>query len=222
MTRHHDLVYLGTLLDVARRALSTAERVTKNQFDCDEMIHHALTYLVRATGESAAKVPARVREAHPEIDWAAVEDLRNVVDEELRTDYERVWFAVQEDLPLLAQKLSRFTPDDPPETEYPASSGNVHLNIPREQLAEFCTKWHVRRLAFFGSVVRDDFGPESDIDVLVEFAEGKTPGLEFFGGMPEDFSRIAGGRKVDLVTFNSINRWMRAHILAEAVTIWDA
>jgi uncharacterized protein len=221
MSRHRDLVYLGTLLDVARRASATAATVTKEEFDREDRVHFALAYLVRAAAKSAAKVPAHVREEHPEIDWIGLEDLWNVLDEELKTDFERVWHAAREKLPVLVRQLSRFTPNDPADVQPTASSSRLVLEIPHEELAEFCTKWHVRRLAFFGSVVRNDFGPESDVDVLVEFTEGKTPGLEFYGAMPDDFSRIVGGRKVDLVTFNSINRWMRGHVLAEAVTVWD-
>ena len=91
------------------------------------------------------------------------------------------------------------------------------IPIPHEEIAEFCRKWGIRRLAFFGSVVRDDFGPESDVDVLVEF-KGRTPGLKFFWDMPNELSQILGGRQVDVGTFDSINRWIRADVLSEAVT----
>jgi predicted nucleotidyltransferase len=58
----------------------------------------------------------------------------------------------------------------------------VHAEIQtsREQIAEFCRRHHIRRLSFFGSILRDDFGPDSDVDVLVEFELGHTPGLAFF------------------------------------------
>lgn len=66
---------------------------------------------------------------------------------------------------------------------------------PREQIAEFCRRHHIRRLAFFGSVLRDDFTPDSDVDVLVEFELGKTPGFAFVG-MEEELSQIPGRRVV--------------------------
>lgn len=91
------------------------------------------------------------------------------------------------------------------------------IPIPHEEIAAFCRKWGIRKLSFFGSVVRDDFGPDSDVDVLVEFREGKTPGWEFFGTLPNELSTIFGGRKVDLLTFDSINRWIRRDVLEEAV-----
>jgi predicted nucleotidyltransferase len=90
------------------------------------------------------------------------------------------------------------------------------IPIPHEEIAEFCRKWGIRRLAFFGSVVRDDFGPESDVDVLVEFKD-RTPGMKFFWEMPNELSQILGGRAVDVGTFDSISRWIRADVLSEAI-----
>ncbi len=78
----------------------------------------------------------------------------------------------------------------------------IKIRVPRKKLAEFCRRNHIRKLAFFGSVLRDDFGPDSDVDVLVEFEPGKTPGLAFFG-MAEDLEQIFG-RNVDLLTFNGV------------------
>lgn len=91
------------------------------------------------------------------------------------------------------------------------------IPIPHEEVAEFCRKWGIRRLAFFGSVVRDDFGPESDVDVLVEFRKDADVGWEFFGTMPEELSAILGGRGIDLGTFDTLNRWIRRDVLSEAV-----
>lgn len=88
------------------------------------------------------------------------------------------------------------------------------VRVSREQIAAFCGKHHIRRLAFFGSVLRDDFSPTSDIDVLVEFEPGHTPGLDFFG-METELSAILG-RKVDLHTRGSLSRYFREQALAES------
>lgn len=72
------------------------------------------------------------------------------------------------------------------------------VDFDKARLAEFCQRHHIRRLALFGSVLRDDFTPESDIDVLVEFEPGHTPGLAFFA-MEDELSDLLG-RKVDLNT----------------------
>ena len=91
------------------------------------------------------------------------------------------------------------------------------IPIPHEQIADFCRKWGIRKLSFFGSVVRDDFGPESDVDVLVEFKPDRTPSWEFFWDMPNELSRILGGRRVDLLTEPSISRWIKREVMAETV-----
>jgi uncharacterized protein len=88
------------------------------------------------------------------------------------------------------------------------------INIPRNEIAGFCRKYHIRRLSLFGSVVRDDFGPESDVDVLVEFEPGHTPGLDFFT-IEAELSGIVG-RKVDLNTRSWLSKYIRDQALAEA------
>jgi predicted nucleotidyltransferase len=88
------------------------------------------------------------------------------------------------------------------------------IKVPREKLEAFCKKNRIKRLAFFGSVLRDDFGPKSDVDVLVEFERGKTPGLAFFD-MQTELSKILG-RKVDLNTPGFISKYFRDEILSEA------
>jgi hypothetical protein len=90
----------------------------------------------------------------------------------------------------------------------------LKIRVPRKKLAEFCRRNHIRKLAFFGSVLRDDFGPESDVDVLVEFEPEKTPGFAFFG-MQEELSAILG-RKVDLNTPGFISKYFRDQIIREA------
>jgi uncharacterized protein len=87
------------------------------------------------------------------------------------------------------------------------------------QIKTFCQNHHIRRLSFFGSVVRDDFGPQSDIDVLVEFAAGYTPGYDFFL-MEAELSKLLG-RKVDLQTLNFLNPEIRPAVLSEAVRAYE-
>ena len=78
-----------------------------------------------------------------------------------------------------------------------------NITIPPEELAQFCQRNYVRRLALFGSILRDDFTPDSDVDVLVEFEPGHTPWLAFFG-MEYELSETLG-RKVDLNTPGFLN-----------------
>lgn len=88
------------------------------------------------------------------------------------------------------------------------------IPVNRAKIAEFCRKHHIRRLAFFGSVLRDDFRPDSDVDVLVEFEPEYVPGLAFFA-MEDELSEILG-RKVDLNTPNFLSPYFRAQVEAEA------
>jgi predicted nucleotidyltransferase len=79
---------------------------------------------------------------------------------------------------------------------------------------------HIRRLAFFGSVTRDDFGPGSDVDVLVEFAPGKTPGLAFFR-MQDELSELLG-RRANLNTVGFLGPYSREQVIHESVPVYDA
>jgi len=90
-----------------------------------------------------------------------------------------------------------------------------NICVPKSQIADFCRKHHIRKLSFFGSVLRDDFGPDSDIDVLVEFEPDHIPGLAFFG-MQDELSEILD-RVVDLHTPGFLSKYFRTKVLEEAV-----
>jgi predicted nucleotidyltransferase len=86
--------------------------------------------------------------------------------------------------------------------------------ISKEKIAEFCRKHYIRKLALFGSVLREDFRSESDVDVLVEFEPGHAPGLAFFS-MEEELSEIVG-HKVELHTPQFLSRYFRNRVMADA------
>jgi predicted nucleotidyltransferase len=88
------------------------------------------------------------------------------------------------------------------------------LEISKDKLADFCRRNHIRWMAFFGSVLREDFGPDSDIDVLVEFEPGHVPGLALIR-MQDELSELLAGRKVDLVTPKFLHPRIRDQVLAE-------
>jgi predicted nucleotidyltransferase len=94
------------------------------------------------------------------------------------------------------------------------------IDIPYEALAEFCRTNHIRKLSLFGSVIRDDFTSESDIDVLVEFEEGRTPGFRYFG-IQEELGMLLG-RRVDLLTPAGLSKYFRNKVLEQAEGIYDA
>ena len=70
------------------------------------------------------------------------------------------------------------------------------IEIPQKQIEAFCRKHHIRKLSLFGSVLREDFGPESDVDVLVEFDPGQVVGLLRLAGMEIELSGILKGRLI--------------------------
>ncbi len=95
------------------------------------------------------------------------------------------------------------------------------IEMPREQLAEFCRRNHIRNLSLFGSILRDDFGPNSDVDILAEFEPGQALGLFGIARMEIELSDMVG-RKVDLRTPEDLSRYFRHEVLAEAATVYDA
>jgi len=94
------------------------------------------------------------------------------------------------------------------------------LEFSREEIADFCKRHHIRKLALFGSILRDDFQPDSDIDVLVEFESGQTPGFAFIR-IQDELSDLFGGYHVDLVTPKFLNHRIRNRVLAEAEVLYE-
>lgn len=91
-----------------------------------------------------------------------------------------------------------------------------NIALPKDRLDEFCRRNHIAKLSLFGSVLREDFKPDSDVDVLVEFEEGHTPGFLGLARMEEELSEMLGGRKVDLRTPQDLSRYFREEVLDSA------
>ena len=89
------------------------------------------------------------------------------------------------------------------------------LSIDRERLTAFCRRHHIRKLAFFGSVLRDDFRPDSDVDVLVEFDPDFAVGFRIVD-IEEELSQLLGGRQIDLVSEKYLNPRLRGRVLSSA------
>jgi len=102
------------------------------------------------------------------------------------------------------------------------------IEIPTPAIGQFCRRHHIRRLSLFGSVVRGasaggvsgGFTPSSDVDVLVDFAPGQTPGLALID-MQDELSGLLNNRRVDLVTEKFLNRRIRQSVLASAVVLYE-
>ena len=93
------------------------------------------------------------------------------------------------------------------------------LKMPKDKIADFCRRHHIRKLSLFGSILRDDFKSESDVDVLVEFEPGHVPGFAFFA-MERELSQILG-QKVELHTPGFLSPYIREKVLAAAETQYE-
>jgi predicted nucleotidyltransferase len=90
------------------------------------------------------------------------------------------------------------------------------IQVNKALLADFCRRSHIARLSFFGSVLHDGFRTDSDIDVLVDFEAGHTPGFLRLAQIERELSVLLDNRKVDLRTFHDLSRYFRTEVLASA------
>lgn len=97
---------------------------------------------------------------------------------------------------------------------------NQRISLPLEDIAEFCRKHHIRKMSLFGSVLRDDFRPDSDIDVLVEFEPDAKVSLFDMGGMQIELTELMG-REVDFKTAGFLSRYFRQKVIDSAETIYE-
>jgi len=93
---------------------------------------------------------------------------------------------------------------------------NGKLTVDKQNIAEFCRRHWITRLSVFGSALRDDFGPGSDVDVLVDFEQGHAPGFFRLFDMEQELSALFAGRKVDLRTPEDLSRYFRDRVVAQA------
>jgi hypothetical protein len=97
------------------------------------------------------------------------------------------------------------------------------IDADNEALADFCRRNGISRLAVFGSALRDDFGPESDVDLLVEFEPGHTPGMMGVSRLQRALEvLLGGGWSVDLRTYGDLSRYFRDEVRATARPVFDA
>jgi len=97
---------------------------------------------------------------------------------------------------------------------------NPSLTIPRQALAAFCREHGISRMAIFGSALRGGLRPDSDIDLVVTFEKGRTPGLLRLAQMELDLSILFSGRKIDLRTPDDLSRYFRREVMATAEVVY--
>ena len=233
MTRHDDTLYVALMRDEIREAIDTVGGSSLEEFAADRTGPHVVAYHFMRLATRPLKASERFRETHPEIPWQDLADIRGrVEDEHFHADPAEMWQIVTNEFPALlhalevllpADDLWRYRKDDArdeelawPETEPDAVP---RVPIPMEALAEICRRYDVRRIRVCGSVLRDDFGPDSDIDIMPEFGPDAPRGLEILG-LDEELSELFG-RTADVMHGTPI-RYIREQMLAEAKTIYVA
>ena len=95
-----------------------------------------------------------------------------------------------------------------------------NVDVDSDRIADFCRRHHIRKLSLFGSILRDDFRPTSDVDVLLLFDPAHPVGFRIFD-MEEELSALFGGRRVDIVNEKYLNHRLRSRILREAQVQYD-
>jgi predicted nucleotidyltransferase len=98
----------------------------------------------------------------------------------------------------------------------------AHIDIPKDSINNFCIQHQIKRLSLFGSVLRDDFRSDSDIDMIVEFVTGKRVGMFAMSRIERELSQIFGGRRVDLRTPAELSRYFRDDVIQKAEVCYDA
>lgn len=102
-----------------------------------------------------------------------------------------------------------------------ATNTSPRVPIPKEAIADFCQRHRIRRFAFFGSILRTDFGPNSDIDVLVEFEPDQVPGLITVARIERELSEVLGGYKIDLRTPRELSRYFRDDVVQRSFIAYE-
>lgn len=98
----------------------------------------------------------------------------------------------------------------------------ARLAVPQIGIDEFCARNQIRRLALFGSVLREDFRPDSDIDIIVEFLPGRRIGMLAMARMERELAQLFGGKKIDLRTPAELSRYFRDEVLKNAQVCYDS
>lgn len=196
MSYHDDTVPLRHMLDDARRARAVAAPSDAHEQHLRDL---ALQRLVTAVGDAARRVTEATHGRHPSIARDTLVRAGNGVRAEYDSvDVDSLRQTVRKSYPELVEQLEHAVAIEAQRSVPPPlpRAAGLTIPVPRQRLAELCERYHIRRLALFGSVLREDFAPGSDVDVLVEFEPGHTPGLGFFT-LPEDLASMFR-RPIDL------------------------
>jgi uncharacterized protein len=220
-----DPALLFTLVDSARQAQEFTAGMDLDALAADRMTLAAVESVLGRMGRAAAIVSDSVRKAAPEVEWTRMAQFAEYLLREYRkVAPDEVWAEVQETVPVVIRVIEPMIPPLPTDPgEIIPQHAEPRLDPSREQIAEFCRKWRVDELALFGSVLRDDFRPDSDVDVLLEFAPDAGISLFDYSEIQDDLEAIFG-RRVDVVSKRGIlqgrNPFSQKEILGTARVLY--
>ncbi len=233
MTRHDNMLYVALMRDEIRGVLEAVDGLSREEFMSEEMHIGAAAFHFTRLAERPLKASAAYRSAHAEIPWQGLADIRERVEPELfHEDAAIMWEIATDEFPALLDALEALLPQDErwrylkeddreEELAWPAVEPDAtpRVPIPMAALGEICRRYDVRRIRVCGSVLRDDFGPDSDIDIMPEFGPNAPKGWDVLQ-LDEELSDLFG-RKADVMHGKPI-RYIREQMLAEAKTIYLA
>ena len=219
----------GHLLEIAQaaeRVRQIVEGHTRQALLGDGLLRDAMMYHLTRIGETVGRLDPEVCRRYPDINWRAVGRFR-VADTVPSSgiDWGMAWDVATKAVPALARLAPDAASVDEPAANDGHPVGSPRIAIPIENLAAFCKRWKIVELALFGSALRDDFRPDSDVDVLVTFAPDARVGLFDCGRMEEELAAIFG-RPVDLVERRGVEQsanWIRRQaVLSNARPVYVA
>ena len=243
MTQRDNRVYVAIMRDAARDAASLAGAAPEELATTEprqmtaETRQIVASFYIERLAHFAGRTAQWFRDEHPEIDWQRLAAYEQDIEADVPAhDPEETWALVEGELPSLAAKLDALLPaEEPwcgsaspgqgarglnPEVDgAPRCLGVPQVTVSREALAAVSERWAISRVRLYGSVVRDDFAADSDVDVLVDTSADEPLGLRFFD-LQEEVAALFAGREVDVVDAGRINKYLQERILAGAVEIW--
>ena len=232
MTEHDDTVYVAWARDHAGRALAKVRGVTRVDFIADDTRYLPVLVLLVRMSESAARVSGEYRKRHGGVPWSEIEGVKaRVQPDPFTDDPEAGWQIAGGPLERWLAALDALVPEGFGEEPTGASptagtrgaegARRPRVKISRERLGDLCRRHGVRRLLLFGSALRDDFGPASDVDLLVEFEPGADPAWRL-ASVEEEFSQAFGGHPVEMVEPECLDKYIRRRVLEQAEEIYAA
>ena len=241
MTQHDDMLYVALMRDEIRGAMEAVAGTTREQFAADRTGPHVAAYHFVRLAERPLKASAAFRTAHPEIPWQDLAGIRNrVEDEHFNENAEEIWDIAGSEFPPILERLEALLPADPlwryraeddeelseqPDSAVTSVDDEAErrflslFNGQTDALDRLCREYDVRSIRLFGSVLREDFRADSDVDMMVEFGPGVPPGWAVFG-FDDQMTELLG-HPADVMHGRPV-RYTRDRILAEARTVYVA